>query len=146
MYPSKSLLSTWGASAETKLLNRMEPYADLRPNEALCSHFADIMKESFDQNYYCDLRSRDEGGYSTDMGNVSYECPSFHGNFCIQVRPGENIHGPGFARAAGTTEAHQAAVKAAKGMSATGWRVLVDNDFANQVREDFEHDKLAWLA
>lgn len=75
------------------------------------------------------------------MGNVSYECPSFHGNFYVQVRSGENIHGPGFARAAGTREAHQAAVQAAKGMSATGWRVLVDSKFAKQVIEEFERDK-----
>ncbi|KAH6892575.1 metal-dependent amidase/aminoacylase/carboxypeptidase [Thelonectria olida] len=132
-------------ACQVEIKEEMEPYAELRPNEALCSDFADTMRETFDQKYYCDLRSREEGGYSTDMGNVSYECPSFHASFCVPVRPGETIHGPGFVRAAGTTEAHQAAVKAAKGMSATGWRVLVDNDFANQVREDFEHDKLSRL-
>ncbi|KAH7156028.1 metal-dependent amidase/aminoacylase/carboxypeptidase [Dactylonectria macrodidyma] len=126
---------------QVEITKGMDPYADLRPNEALCSSFADIMASEFDKRYYCDLSRRERGGYGTDMGNVSYECPSFHGSFCIPVLPGDNIHGPGFERAAGTGEAHQTTTQAAKGMSATGWRVLVDEAFAQQVREDFEFDK-----
>ncbi|KAH6688332.1 amidohydrolase [Plectosphaerella plurivora] len=120
----------------------MDPYADLRPNESLCAKFAETMEADFGREYYCDLSSRHFGGYGTDMGNVSYECPSFHGNFVIPVRPGENIHGPGFVRAAGAIEAHQTTVQAAKGMAVTGWNVLVDDAFAAKVRADFEADKL----
>ncbi|KAH6991401.1 amidohydrolase [Ilyonectria sp. MPI-CAGE-AT-0026] len=128
-------------ACQVEITNEMEPYADLRPNESLCSNFAEAMATNFKKEYYCDLRSRDRGGYGTDMGNVSYECPSFHGSFCIPVLPGDNIHGPGFATAAGTTDAHRTATQAAKGMSVTGWRVLIDEDFSQQVRKDFESDK-----
>jgi Xaa-Arg dipeptidase len=120
----------------------MDPYADLRPNAALCAKFAETMQADFGREYYCDLGSKDVGGYSTDMGNVSYECPSFHGNFVIPVRPGENIHGPGFVRASRAEEAHRAAVQEAKGMAVTGWNVLADETFTAKVRDDFEGDKL----
>ncbi len=119
----------------------MKPYAELRPNEALCTHFTTTMA-TFSRNFHCDLKSKDVGGYGTDMGNVSYECPAFHGTFCIPVLPGENIHAAGFANAAARIEAHQTATQAAKGMAVTGWRVLVDDDFAKQVRDDFEADRL----
>ncbi|KAH7122068.1 metal-dependent amidase/aminoacylase/carboxypeptidase [Dactylonectria estremocensis] len=126
---------------QVEIIKGMDPYADLRPNEALCSSFAGTMATEFDKKYYCDLSRRERGGYGTDMGNVSYECPSFHGNFCIPVLPGDNIHGPGFERAAGTEAAHQTATQAAKGMGATGWRVLADEAFAQQVHDDFELDR-----
>ncbi|KAF7555667.1 hypothetical protein G7Z17_g1963 [Cylindrodendrum hubeiense] len=122
-------------------IQAMEPYADLRPNEALCSTFTEVMSTNFNKEYYCDLKNKDLGGYGTDMGNVSYECPSFHGNFCIPVLPGDTIHAPGFANAAGTTAAHQTAIQAAKGVSVTGLRVLIDDAFAQQVKKCFDLDK-----
>ncbi|ETS85116.1 hypothetical protein PFICI_03141 [Pestalotiopsis fici W106-1] len=117
-----------------------EAYADLRPNETLCTEFTEEMRR-VGKTYYCDLGKKDVGGYGTDMGNVSYECPSFHGTFVIPLRDGENIHGPGFTRAGGTEEAFNTALEAANGMAATAWKVLRDQEFASKVMEKFEADK-----
>lgn len=75
---------------------------------------------------------------STDMGNVSHFVPSFHGGIGIPAEPGVAMHNPRFAGAAGTDEAHAAAIKAAKGMAMLGLRVLLDSEVATKARVDFE--------
>ena len=75
---------------------------------------------------------------STDMGNVSHIVPSFHGVFCVPTPPAVAIHSKEFADAAGKDEAHTSAIKCAKGMAMLALRVLVDSDFADSARRDFE--------
>jgi hypothetical protein len=108
-------------------------------------------------DFACNLEEREEGSWGTDMGgsiqhpaiasnlstgNVSHVCPSFHGCFALPVRPGETIHGAGFTRATGTQEAHDLAIGGTKGMAVVGWRFLLDEKVAKQVKDDFELDKL----
>lgn len=126
---------------EVSFVDEGEVYAELRPNEAMCEEFSGVMARDFGSEFYCDLREKDFGGFGTDMGNVSYACPSIHPNFSIPIREGENIHGPGFARAAGAVEAIDPTLQAATGLAATAWRVLHDEAFALRVRDDFEADK-----
>lgn len=45
----------------------MDPYADIRPNESLCTEFTRYMG-SKGLDYYCDLQKKDIGAFSTDMG------------------------------------------------------------------------------
>ncbi|WYZ42286.1 hypothetical protein EsH8_V_001181 [Colletotrichum jinshuiense] len=131
---------------EVVFTDEMDAYAELRPNEALCADFSETMARVFGKEFYCDLKERDFGGFGTDMGNVSYECPSLHANFCIPVRQGENIHGPGFERAAGTEEAARITLETGAGMAATALRVLYDDSFASRVLSDFEQDKAKRVA
>lgn len=75
---------------------------------------------------------------STDMGNVSHIVPGFHGAFGIPTTPDVSIHSRGFAAAASTDEAHEVAMKSAKGMAMMALRVIVDDGVANAVQQDFE--------
>jgi hypothetical protein len=52
------------------------------------------------------------------------------------------LHSAGFADAARTPQAHKAALEVAKGMALTGWKVLADDSFAMQMKEDFRQDAL----
>ena len=76
---------------------------------------------------------------NTFEGNVSYEVPSFHGVFSIPTPPDVTAHHPSFSAAAGTDEAHNAAIQCAKGMAMLGWRVLSDDSLAEEARQEFEH-------
>ena len=78
---------------------------------------------------------------STDMGNVSHLVPSFHGAFTIPATPDVSGHNPKFAACAATDEAHEAALKSAKGMAMLGLRVLLDDVVAEGARGDFHKDE-----
>ncbi|KAF5972236.1 hypothetical protein FBULB1_8833 [Fusarium bulbicola] len=121
-------------------LNRMDTYADLHSNEPLCNEFTDIMSRRFDSHFHGDMRDPHISGGGSDFGNVSYECPSLHPLFIIPNLPTDNVHAPGFARAAGEPAAFDAAIKAAKGIAILGVRVLMDEKFAKRTREAFEED------
>ncbi|TVY26829.1 Peptidase M20 domain-containing protein [Lachnellula hyalina] len=84
------------------------------------------------------LKQDTPGSISSDMGNVSYEVPSFHGVFAIPAPLDVTGHHPSFAAAAGTDKAHGAAIQCAKGMSMLGWRVLTDDKIAESARKDFD--------
>ncbi|RJE24512.1 amidohydrolase [Aspergillus sclerotialis] len=139
----------------------MDPYADIRPNESLCLEFSRSMN-SLGQNFICDLQSKVVSAFSTDMGkpyqphclilvasntyqkstgNVTYEVPGFHGNFAIPSAPGVALHTEGFRDMAKTPEAHKLAMGVGKGMAITAMKVLSDDAFAKQVKDDFEADK-----
>jgi hypothetical protein len=75
-----------------------------------------------------------------DQGNVSYRCPAFHGGFAIPTEKEDYNHSAGFATAAGSEEAFQAAMKAAVGMAVVGVKVLQDDEFAARVKADFDED------
>jgi hypothetical protein len=78
---------------------------------------------------------------STDMGNVSYVVPSFHGGFAIPADATTTLHTPAFASAARTEAAHDSAIQAAKEMAMMAIRVLVDDNIAAATRADFEKDE-----
>ncbi|KAK5788792.1 hypothetical protein VI817_009750 [Penicillium citrinum] len=137
----------------------MAPYTDIRPNEALCAEFSDSMQEQ-GRKFLCNLEKRELSSFSTDMGkepllatitdihtksiipgNVSYEVPSFHGNFCISTALGVGLHTEEFRDAAKTHESHKRAMGVGKGMAAAGLRVLLDDEFASLVKRNFEADK-----
>ena len=75
---------------------------------------------------------------STDMGNVSYLVPSFHGAFLIPATPDVTAHNPRFAACAGTDEAHVSALSCAKGMAMLAIRVLTEDSVADGAKKDFE--------
>ncbi|EEU42366.1 uncharacterized protein NECHADRAFT_79860 [Fusarium vanettenii 77-13-4] len=115
----------------------MDTYADLHTNGPLCNEFTNIMSEHFDSDFNDDMSEPHISGGGSDFGNVSYECPSLHPLFVIPTRPTDNVHGPGFARAAGEPGAFDAAIQAAKGIAILALRVLQDDDLAQRMQEAF---------
>ncbi|EXJ85154.1 hypothetical protein A1O3_05829 [Capronia epimyces CBS 606.96] len=125
-----------GCTVEVELLNT---YADLRPNMELASLWASEMS-ALASPVVCDRDVHGAGLGSTDMGNVSYVCPSLHAGFGIPAAPGQYNHTPGFTAAAGSDEAYRRTIVTAKAMAGAGWTVLVDDAAAEKVRKDFEAD------
>ncbi|KIW50708.1 hypothetical protein PV05_09496 [Exophiala xenobiotica] len=111
-------------------------YKDLRVNMPLCQQYVDDMRRIGEG-----ILVKDDESYtaSTDMGNVSYEVPSFHGAFPIPTDPDVSQHHPRFAAHAGTDEAHEAAIKCGKGLAMLAIRVLTKPHLADEARRDFEH-------
>ena len=109
-------------------------YVDLRINSSLCKAYVESMA-------YLGFKIMQElwtpTEASTDMGNVSYLVPSFHGAFPIPTTLDVAAHNPKFAACAGTDEAHVAALNCAKGMAMLAIRVLTEDDVADGARMDF---------
>ncbi|KEZ43677.1 Podospora anserina S mat+ genomic DNA chromosome 2, supercontig 2 [Scedosporium apiospermum] len=128
-----------GAALATGCGMRVEPinsYADLRPSVSLCQEYMEAMpKGTVSYNDPPDFLAG-----STDMGNVTYECPGFHGAFGIDTNPGQGNHTKGFSAAAGTRDSYRRAMEAAKGMAAVGWKVLTDDVFAEVVEYEWKQD------
>ncbi|OAP55157.1 hypothetical protein AYL99_10857 [Fonsecaea erecta] len=114
---------------------RAPTYKNLRVNLPLCKQYVEDMATIGEK-----IMVKNDESYtaSTDMGNVSFEVPSFHGAFPIPTEPGVSMHHPGFAGHAATDEAHRAAIQCAKGMSMLALRVLTDPQLAEAARKDFE--------
>ena len=140
-------------------LLRINTYADTRPNKPICYQYAQAM-ENLKNPVTCDFKHIDNAPGSTDMGkfqqssqyethlltnlfisgNVTYECPGFHGWYGISDTAFN--HTPQFTKAAATKEAHEITIVTAKAMAIVGWKVLTDDEIAESVRKDFEEDKI----
>ncbi len=132
-----------GAAVATGCEMRVEPlnsYADVRPSRALCEAYMEGMPSgtvSFDE-------PADILAGSTDMGDVCYQCPGFHGVFGIATKEGEANHTKGFTAAAGTVESFERALDCGRGMAAVAWKLLSDDVFAERVKTEWKEDmKLA---
>lgn len=78
---------------------------------------------------------------STDQGNVSYAMPSLNVGFSIEPGPGgAGPHNPGFAVAAGTRAAFEAALRVGKAMAAVAVDVLKDPGLLKEVKKEWEKD------
>lgn len=73
-----------------------------------------------------------------NTGNVSYVVPGFHGIFCIPV-DGVN-HTPEFTSGAGSPEGHERSIACAAGMAVVACQILVDDEFAETVKRDFQRE------
>ncbi|GKZ25060.1 hypothetical protein AbraIFM66951_000518 [Aspergillus brasiliensis] len=112
-------------------------YDDLKTNNPICESYVSVMRA---MGHHTIMNNAGQAskltGASTDMGNVSYAVPGFHGLFTIQT-DGVN-HTPGFTNGAGSPEAHQRCLACAAGMAVVACQILTDDDFARKVKEDFE--------
>ena len=111
-------------------------YADVRSSMAICKEFVATMPKgtiSLDQ-------PSDFLAGSTDMGNVTYECPGFHGAYGIDTEKGQGNHTRPFADAAGLQKSFDRAVEWGKGMAIVGHRVLADDAFNDEVQKDWQED------
>ncbi|GAB0143611.1 hypothetical protein EsHS_00004120 [Epichloe bromicola] len=117
-----------------------DTYKHVISNLGLCETYAQDMAKIGEQ---VSIKAPEPFTASTDMGNVSHEVPGFHGAFAIPTEPDAALHSPKFAAAAGKPEAHECAVKSAKGMAMLALRVIVDDELAARVRRDFEEGNTA---
>jgi hypothetical protein len=78
--------------------------------------------------------------YSTDQGNVTQVCPGIHPIYNIPGAQGAN-HTKEFTAAVNTEEAYQLTLNTARGMAATAWKLLSENNFAAEVKAEFEKTK-----
>ncbi|RDW83831.1 M20 family metallopeptidase [Aspergillus mulundensis] len=117
-------------------------YADVKSNEPICESYVSAMR-AMGQHVLLTAPPSAGGSASTDMGNVSYAVPGFHGVFFIPAKGGN--HTPQFTEGAGSAEGYQRAIECAAGMAVTACHFLEDDDFARQVAEDFASGESAWV-
>ncbi|KAJ5301610.1 hypothetical protein PENANT_c002G08707 [Penicillium antarcticum] len=114
-------------------------YKDMKINLPICDSYVSAMNAMGHSTIF-DAAGQAGGlsGGSTDMGNVSYEVPSFHGGFYIAT-DGVN-HTPQFTAGAGSEEGFKRSLHCAAGMAVVACRDLVDDSFAKAVESDFGTD------
>ncbi|KAJ5931116.1 hypothetical protein N7466_006609 [Penicillium verhagenii] len=112
-------------------------YTDMKVNKPLRDSYTSAMN-AMGYKTISDAAGQEGGlsGGSTDMGNVSYEVPGFHGGFYIET-DGVN-HTPQFTAGAGSQEGFKRSLYCAAGMAVVGCRVLADDGFATAIAADFQ--------
>lgn len=112
----------------------------MKDNRPICNSYTAVMN-AMGHSTILDAVGQQGGlsGGSTDMGNVSYEVPGFHGGFYIHT-DGVN-HTPQFTAGAGSIESFKRSLYCAAGMAVVACQVLADETFAAGVKADFEKDK-----
>ncbi|XP_015924582.2 xaa-Arg dipeptidase [Parasteatoda tepidariorum] len=75
---------------------------------------------------------------SSDMGNVSHTVPSIHP--CYSIGTNAANHSKAFTQASGTKEAQLATLITSKSMAMVGLKVLCDQEFLKNVKDQFERD------
>jgi hypothetical protein len=125
---------------------RTNNYAELVPNRALCTAYSKFMLSLSSPQLTFNSDADDEdsqphpGSYSTDQGNVTQVCPGIHPVYNIPSSQGAN-HTKEFTAAVISEEAYRLTLDTAKGMAATAWKVLRDDDFAREVKAEFEKSR-----
>lgn len=127
----KGAAEATGCDVEIEILGS---YADMRANLPICGAFQEAM-HSMGHEMLNEV-DREITPASTDQGNVSYECPSWHGVYGIPS-DGAFPHTAGFAKGAGSEKSFDRAMLSTAGMALTGYRFLTDDVFAGNVQEYF---------
>ncbi len=73
---------------------------------------------------------------STDMGNVSYRCPSIQPLLSI-TKEKLGLHTQAFSNVTTTPEAHEAIARGAEALVLLSLKVFNDSDFRKEVHEEF---------
>ncbi|KAJ5520947.1 hypothetical protein N7463_001400 [Penicillium fimorum] len=112
-------------------------YSDLKTNLPICESYVSVMRALGHHTLLDNSTLKGTlAGASTDMGNVSYAVPGFHGVFTI---PTEGVnHTPQFTKGAGSEEGFKRALTCAAGMAVVACQILVDDKFADDVKRNFE--------
>ncbi|KAJ1967820.1 hypothetical protein H4R35_006603 [Dimargaris xerosporica] len=112
-------------------------YAEMKVNSLLASQYQRYMERLY-QYTFPDLETqREHATGSTDMGNVSQVKPSIHTSYGIGVESRCNLHTDAFRQACQTSVAHEQTWKSATGLALVALRVLDDEEFCDQVAQEF---------
>ncbi|CAG8980631.1 hypothetical protein HYALB_00012818 [Hymenoscyphus albidus] len=125
-----------GATGATLKMTILMGYDDHVPNKALGAVCRAAMNKLGEEIPTAELDLiRGATQASTDQGNLSYAMPSLSLGF--QIESEEGPHNPGFAKAARTQKAHDAALKAGKALAVTGLMALVDKKLLRAAKQEF---------
>ncbi|KAF8892143.1 hypothetical protein BD779DRAFT_1610312 [Infundibulicybe gibba] len=97
---------------------------------------------------YFDLHQNPILGYANTVERryglltSSAEMPALHPSYAIPTKPQGGNHTPAFADAAATQAAHDATMIVTKGLAHTGFRILDDTTFFQEMRQAFDDAKL----
>ena len=110
------------------------PYEDTLVNYGL----AEMLKEKYEMLGVQDIQPvNEEGGGSTDVGSVSYVCPTIQGGIKIA---GEEVtgHSKEMADATITEEGKQALLNASKAIAYVACDLICDESKMNKIKEEFQ--------
>ncbi|KAG0266698.1 hypothetical protein DFQ27_009553 [Actinomortierella ambigua] len=121
-------------------------YAPLKNNALMAEKYVHHMETSYGVRFQPRAVQESRPSGSTDMGNVSQALPAIHPLFSMVSLESRTdliypAHSAVFAEKAQLPVAHEAALRAAKGLALTGLDLLLQAGFASQVRDDFERTK-----
>lgn len=108
-----------------------KPMDDMVRNPTAERLMAELLEE---RGYPCS--ASEEASGSSDVGNVSYRCPTLHPEMAT-VREPLVIHTREFARAMTSPAAHASLLAGAEALALCGYRILTDRALREQVRADF---------
>ncbi|KAL4898199.1 hypothetical protein BDV59DRAFT_197141 [Aspergillus ambiguus] len=128
----------------------MPAYWDIRVNHALAGKYVENMEEIGVPFAPIHEQKSNMACASTDMGNVTYETPSIHPIFALDS-PNGSIHTKDFEQVAATQDSHERTIKCGRAMARTGIEVLVNDEFAAQIWEEFNETDMSiaqdpWVA
>jgi hypothetical protein len=72
---------------------------------------------------------------------VTQVCPGIHPIYNIPTENGSSNHTKEFTEAVITDEAYRLTLVTAQGMAATAWKLLTEDDFARDVKAEFDKNK-----
>ncbi|KAH7101467.1 hypothetical protein BKA62DRAFT_794595 [Auriculariales sp. MPI-PUGE-AT-0066] len=103
-----------------------------------------VLVRDLKNNFTMGMSKRRSGAASTastDFGNITYALPSIHPGYAIPTTPDGGNHTVGFTKAARTQEAHDRTLAVSSALALTCLRVLTDDDFSAQVKDEFEQSR-----
>lgn len=148
------------ATGATMKMTEVQAYADHVPNRILGRRYASYWNEllpssddddpEFDDTEPPTTRiptdqdkdlAQGATSASTDQGDVSYALPSLHPGFSIfPGKGGQGPHNPEFAAAAGTRDAFERCLRAAKALAGTAVDVLTTQGLVDEVKASWRED------
>lgn len=106
--------------------------AERYPNKPMCEAFKNNMAELGIQMTWPDPKKQYG---SSDIGNVSIKIPAIHDYLSITDDASIQAHTTQYAQAALTPEANEICIKGAKGLAMTGYDILSNAEFQNEIKE-----------
>ncbi|NLW42845.1 MAG: M20 family metallopeptidase [Tissierellia bacterium] len=112
-----------------------KPYAERYPNLIMGEAFKRHMEAQGEEVNYPDPNKKVG---SSDIGNVSLLMPAIHEYFKI-TDENINSHAIEFTEAAISEYAQEMGIKAAKSLASVGYEILTDEEFRNEIDEEFKN-------
>ena len=107
---------------------------NLRPNRRL----AKVFEENLKKIGINDILPPQDGGGSTDMGNVSHVVPAIHPYIAIGEENEFISHSREFADATVAPRGQQELINAAKSMALTAFDVASDKELLEEIKKEFK--------
>lgn len=118
--------------------NYERSFDDINTNLPMAMRLRDYLSDVLEAGPF---KHSPDGFGSTDMGNVSHVVPAIHTMMDITSGVRAMPHTVEFCEAAISPKADMVILRAGKGMALTGYDLLTDDAFLQQVRSDFERSK-----